>query len=94
MERHSIDNINVAFNAQKGGRYRLICNRTLNGQKCICFARIVDIDDVQYWDIHYKINGSEAEQFNGLVNAMYDIAIAKCVELRKKSLAVIYPWRY
>lgn len=92
-KEYSYEEVEAACKAQNGGRNRLICNRTINGKKCVCFAKEVVLGDNRYWNLQYRINGEAPAQFNGLVNEMYEIALAKSVELYSKGVLVIL-WRY
>lgn len=92
-KEYSYEDVEVACRTQNGGRNRLICNRTINGQKCVCFAKEVVLGDTRYWNLHYRIDGEAPVQFNSLVNEMYEIAHAKSVELYSKGVLVIL-WSY
>lgn len=91
--QYSYEEVLAATKEQNGGRYRLICNRTIEGERCVCYANEVVLGNNRYWNIRYKVNGKELTEFNHLVNEMYEIACAKCVELYSKGVLVIL-WRY
>ncbi|MDE6007719.1 MAG: hypothetical protein K2G90_00750 [Muribaculaceae bacterium] len=74
FKNYSYDEVKAAEFAQKGGRYRLICNRKIDGKKCRCFVREFKLGDNLYWNVSYVIDGKIAEAYNGLVKAMYEIA--------------------
>ncbi len=81
MAKANYDKICKAEKAQKGGKYRLISQRVINGHKCRCYARVFMVGVVAYWNVYYVINGKEPEQFNEQIRTMYEVAQAKADNL-------------
>lgn len=75
MKENSFEQIEQRFIDLKGGIYKPICNRMINGYKCRCFARYVNYNGISYWSLKYYINGKEVTEYNYLVEQMYIIAI-------------------
>ncbi len=93
FKNYSYDEVKAAEKAQKGGRYRLICNRKIDGKKCRCFAREFKLGDNLYWNVSYVVDGKIAETFNGFVNAMYEIAHNLSITLSSGNQNVVM-WSY
>lgn len=93
IKNYSYDEVRAAEIAKKGGRYRLICNREIDGKKCRCFAREFRLGDNRYWNVGYVIDGKVAETFNGLVKAMYKIAHTVSEKLSSSGTPVVM-WSY
>lgn len=87
---HTYEQIESAIKTQKGGIYRLLLQRVIDGHKCKAFTRITTIDGIEYWSIEYVITGSA--DTNHLVTKMFDIINEKVKALNKKCNIVL--WRY
>lgn len=93
MAGANYDKICKAEKAQKGGKYRLISQRIINGHKCRCYARVFMVGVVAYWNVYYVIDGKEPEQFNEQIRTMYEVAQAKVDDLCANGNETIL-WRY
>ena len=73
---HPVEVIEHVFKSDKcGGALRPICNRRMEGWKCRCYVRYVEIDDIQYWKIYYLVNQRPASdvEYQPLVRKMYNL---------------------
>lgn len=93
MAKINYDRICKAEKAQKGGKYRLIAQRQINGHQCRCFARVFMVGIVAYWNVFYIIDGKEAESYNEQIRVMYELAQAKADALSLGGKKTIM-WRY
>lgn len=88
---HTYEQIEEAIRkAPKGGKYRLLLQRTINGHKCRAYARVVALDDTQYWNIEYEVIGLSDVHY--YVMKMFDIIQEKLDKLCHKAHIVL--WRY
>lgn len=93
MARASFDKIRKAEKAQGGGKYRLIAQRLINGHKCRCYAYVVMVGAVAYWNVEYVVDGKHSCPYSNLIEAMYEIAQAKADDLCSKGQKTIM-WTY
>lgn len=70
---HTIEDISAATIAQKGGRYRTICNRNIDGKKCRCYIKEVLLGETYYWNVFYVVDGKEPPAYNYLVERMLSL---------------------
>ncbi len=89
--KHTYEQIEEAIRkAPKGGKYRLLLQRVIDGVKCRAYARIAVIDGVQYWNIEYVTFGiCDAFAF---ACKMFDIIKNKIECMKDKEQIVL--WRY
>lgn len=88
---HTYEQIEEAIRkAPNGGKYRLLVQRTINGHKCRAYARIVTLDNTQYWNIEYEVVGL-ADVF-ALAQKMFAIIEEKIEKMKEKENIVL--WRY
>lgn len=88
---HTYEQIEEAIRkAPKGGKYRLLLQRTINGHKCRAYARVVTLDGTQYWNIEYEVIGLCDVHY--YVMKMFDIIQEKLDKLCHKAQIVL--WRY
>ena len=88
---HTYEQIESAIKMQKGGKYRLLLQRVINGYKCRAFARITTIDGIEYWNIEYAVTGL-ADTSYFLVSKMFDVISEKIRTLNKEHNIVL--WKY
>lgn len=93
MKQASYETISRAEKTQKGGKYRLVAQRRINGHSCRCYARVFMVGMVAYWNVNYVIDGRLAESYNEQVKAMYELAQAKADALCTKGKETIL-WTY
>ena len=90
MKKHSYEQIEEAIRKQKGGKYRLLLQRVIDGVKCRAYTRIAVLDGVQYWNIEYVTFGlCDAYAF---ASKMFDIIKMKVEGMKEKDQIVF--WRY
>lgn len=90
MKKHTYEQIEEAIRNQKGGKYRPLLQRTINGVRCRAYTRIAILDGVQYWNIEYVTNGlCDAYAF---ASKMFDIIKEKVDKMKDKDNIVL--WRY
>ena len=90
MKKHSYEQIEEAIRKQKGGKYRLLLQRVIDGVKCRAYTRIAVLDGVQYWNIEYVTFGlCDAYAF---ASKMFDIIKMKAEGMKEKDQIVF--WRY
>lgn len=88
---HTYEQIEEAIRkAPKGGKFRLLLQRTIHGRKCRAYARIVTFDNTQYWNIEYEVIG--LCDVHCYVMKMFDIIQEKLDKLCNKEHIVL--WRY
>lgn len=88
---HTYEQIVEAINkAPKGGKYRLLLQRTIDGHKCRAYARIVTIDDTQYWNIEFQVIGL-CDVHSRMIK-MFGIILEKIDKMSDKEHIVL--WRY
>ena len=76
--------------APKGGKYRLLLQRIIDGHKCRAYARVVTLDGTQYWNIDYQVIG--LCDVHSRVMKMFDIISEKIDNMNEKAHIVL--WRY
>ena len=91
--KHTLEEINAATIAQNGGRYRLVCNRRIDGKKCRCYIKEVVIGDTYYWSVYYEIDGKESPAYNSLIDQMYKLAHKTKESLWKAGKKIVL-WSY
>lgn len=92
---HPEEVIEHIFKTEKcGGYLKPICNRRMEGWKCRCYVRYVEIDNIQYWKIYYLINQKPAkdEYFRPLVRKMYNL-VRTVISILESRGAKIVIWR-
>lgn len=88
---HTYEQIEEAIrNAPKGGKYRLLLQRIIDGHKCRAYARVVTLDGTQYWNIDYQVIG--LCDVHSRVMKMFDIISEKIDNMNEKAHIVL--WRY
>lgn len=93
MKQASFEEIIRAEKDQKGGKYRLVAQRKIDGHSCRCYARVFMVGMVAYWNVYYVIDGRIAETYNPQIKAMYEVAQAKADDLCTKGKETIL-WAY
>ncbi len=89
-KQHTYEQIEEAIKQQKGGKFRLLLQRTIDGVKCRAYTRIAVLDGIQYWNIEYVTYGlCDAFAFAG---KMFDIIKEKIEGMKDKEQIVL--WRY
>lgn len=88
--KHTYEQIEEAIRKQKGGKYRLLLQRVIDGVRCRAYTKIVVIDGVQYWNIEYVTYGL-CDAF-AYASKMFDIIKEKIAEMKDKENIVL--WRY
>lgn len=87
-----IEEVDKAFSEHpNNGKLKPICNHRIDGYKCRCYARYVEVDGIQYWKIFYLVNQHQAydKEYNYLIRQMYDIAAAMVAVLQSKGMKII-----
>lgn len=90
MNKHTYEQIEEAIKQQKGGKYRLLLQRVIDGIKCRAYTRIAVLDGIQYWNIEYVTYGlcdAHARYIK-----MFDIIEKKIDNMKDKEQIVL--WRY
>lgn len=93
MAQATYEEIRNAHREQRSGKYRLIAQRLINGHKCRCYAYVVMVGTVAYWNVEYIADGNRDSVSPSLVTAMYEIASAKAVDLCAKGQETVL-WTY
>lgn len=88
--KHTYEQIEEAIRQQKGGKYRLLLQRMIDGVKCRAYTRIATLDGVQYWNIEYVTYGV-CDSF-AFAEKMLKIIEQKIDKLDNKEQIVL--WRY
>lgn len=89
-KQHTYEQIEEAIKQQKGGKFRLLLQRTIDGVKCRAYTRIAVLDGIQYWNIEYVTYGlCDAFAF---ASKMFDIIKEKIEGMKDKEQIVL--WRY
>ena len=89
---HTSETIDAAFASDKlGGHLKPICNRRMQGYKCRCFVRYVEIDGIQYWKIFYLINQRPVtdDDLLPLVRKMYHVVRTAISILESRGLSIV-----
>ncbi|MCM1138989.1 MAG: hypothetical protein NC453_10515 [Muribaculum sp.] len=90
MNKHTYEQIEEAIKQQKGGKYRLLLQRVIDGIKCRAYTRTAVIDGIQYWNIEYVTYGlCDAYAY---AQKMFDIIEKKIDKMKDKEQIVL--WRY
>ena len=88
---HTYEQIEEAIrNAPKGGKYRLLLQRIIDGHKCRAYARVVTLDGTQYWNLEYEVVG--LADVYALAQKMFSIIEEKIEKMEDKDNIVL--WRY
>lgn len=74
-----------------GGYLKPICNRRMEGYKCRCYVRYVEIDNIQYWKIYYLINQRPVydDDFRPLVRKMYNMVRTVISILESRGVQIV-----
>ncbi len=89
--KHTYEQIEEAFRLRDGGKYRLLLQRQINGLKCRAYARIVLLDDVEYWNVDYEVK--DHQPIESLVKKMFDI-ISEKIDMNPEKFRNVVLWRY
>ena len=88
---HTYEQIEEAIRkAPKGGKYRLLLQRIIDGHKCRAYARVVTLDGTQYWNLEYEVVG--LADVYALAQKMFSIIEEKIEKMEDKDNIVL--WRY
>lgn len=93
MKQATYEEIINAHKEQRGGKYRLIAQRLINGHKCRCYAYVVMVGSVAYWNVDYIADGKRDSVPLSLISHMYEIASAKVDDLCAKGHKTVL-WTY
>lgn len=89
---HTSETIDDAFKSNVlGGHLKPICNRRMQGYKCRCYVRYIELDGIQYWKVYYLVNQRPVtdEDLYPLVRKMYQIVRTAISLLESRGIRIV-----